>query len=884
MVPRMESTWRGGLFTASDGHASPGKASEAFVQAAGRHGAVLEPYCAVEGFEQSASMRGYFCHAAPAIRGDQLEFIDTESPVVCFESHPKWYKSVSAGVSRNEELVSVVMTCYNDAATVERAIESVLAQTYASLELIVVEDHSDDDSFERIRRAAMHDSRIRLMRSPSNRGTYWCKNYGMMHATGTYVTFHDGDDVSPSHRIQLQVAALHYESDTAAVMTKYQRVGITGVVQFGKTRRFRNGRITFMARREALHERFGYFDSVRAGADDELIERMRAAGARLVTLPECGYYAWHASDSLTTGGDTAIVGVDGAPKESRVRAEYWEGAQAWHAEVRNSGADPRLAFPLLRRPFPIPRQLAPSPDMDPNTPQRVVASMATMPRRTELLRKTVARLTPQVDQLNVYLNDFDEVPDFLRHPKIRVLRSQDHEGDLKDNGKFYPAGDLGDAYHVTVDDDLNYPPDYVARLVLGVERYQRRAVVGFHGVNLAEPMENYLEGREVSHFPRALADDVVVHLLGTGTLAYHTSTLDVALGDFETSGVADLWFAISAKRQDIPMICLNRSSRWLTALDTGADNLFATARADHEGPTRIAISHGPWPRNVVTPGHASLAALVAAGKSPGQIRAEGTRIASAVDVTCASRLKMVVLVNGWNCVDLVETCWDSIMSQATGNFDVEAIFLDDGSSDGTWDRLRTLNRDGAHRLIRIEQNHGPAWARLELLRHVDDPEAVCVLLDMDDRLAPQSLRRVAECYEDNSDCLLTLGNWEGSRGRRNPLDPYGKVAIEDGLYRRIRQFRCPHLRTFRRKLANDLPEARFKDPNGNWLRYCTDVALLLTLLERCSAENIELVREVLYVYTERRAAGTLERFGRPDKAATHEWLASRDHACLEIDA
>lgn len=53
MVPRMESTWRGGLFTASDGHASPGKASEAFVQAAGRHGAVLEPYCAVEGFEQS---------------------------------------------------------------------------------------------------------------------------------------------------------------------------------------------------------------------------------------------------------------------------------------------------------------------------------------------------------------------------------------------------------------------------------------------------------------------------------------------------------------------------------------------------------------------------------------------------------------------------------------------------------------------------------------------------------------------------------------------------------------------------------------------------------------------------------------------------------------
>jgi len=51
MVPLMASSWHGALFTASDGHASPAKTSAAFAAAAERAGAVLEPHCAVEGFE-----------------------------------------------------------------------------------------------------------------------------------------------------------------------------------------------------------------------------------------------------------------------------------------------------------------------------------------------------------------------------------------------------------------------------------------------------------------------------------------------------------------------------------------------------------------------------------------------------------------------------------------------------------------------------------------------------------------------------------------------------------------------------------------------------------------------------------------------------------------
>jgi len=58
--------------------------------------------------------------------------------------------------------------------------------------------------------------------------------------------------------------------------------------------------------------------------------------------------------------------------------------------------------------------------------------MATMPSRVNSLFETVKSLLPQVTELHVYLNEFDNVPAFLSNPKIKVYRSQDEVGDLGD--------------------------------------------------------------------------------------------------------------------------------------------------------------------------------------------------------------------------------------------------------------------------------------------------------------------------------------------------------------------------------------------------------------------------------------------------------------------
>ncbi|QGZ41787.1 glycosyltransferase involved in cell wall biosynthesis [Pseudoduganella flava] len=88
-------------------------------------------------------------------------------------------------------LCSVVMPVYNKAEFVEFAIRSVLEQTHADLELIVVDDGSTDHSAEVIKK--IEDSRLRLIQQP-NGGVSRARNRGIEAATGELISFLDADD------------------------------------------------------------------------------------------------------------------------------------------------------------------------------------------------------------------------------------------------------------------------------------------------------------------------------------------------------------------------------------------------------------------------------------------------------------------------------------------------------------------------------------------------------------------------------------------------------------------------------------------------------------------------------------------------------------------
>jgi glycosyltransferase involved in cell wall biosynthesis len=103
-------------------------------------------------------------------------------------------------------LVSVIIPAYNRAGSLRPAIESVTSQDFSDWELIVVDDGSVDDTG--IVAESLADSRVRVIRHPTNRGASAARNTGIRAARGRYIAFLDSDDEWLPGKLTAQIAAL----------------------------------------------------------------------------------------------------------------------------------------------------------------------------------------------------------------------------------------------------------------------------------------------------------------------------------------------------------------------------------------------------------------------------------------------------------------------------------------------------------------------------------------------------------------------------------------------------------------------------------------------------------------------------------------------------
>lgn len=488
-------------------------------------------------------------------------------------------------------LISVVMTTFNTREYVEAAIGSILAQSHAKLELIVVDDGSTDGTREIVQTIADRDPRVQCISFGVNRGTYWCKNYGITKAKGVAVTFMDSDDVSAPDRLAKQYQLLA-NPGCAVTTCLHERRDLQGnlITVAGRTKRL--AYISQMMRR-GVFDVLGYFDSVRTSADDEMLRRIkRFLGADAHrTVHEVLYHAVVREASLTQ--DPANQGLSAAPGGlSEPRKAYSDAVDVWHAAVQKRGRTPYVPFPVVRRPFPVHERLQVAPGHFGD--EVVSVCIASFPPRAKQLRQAVNSLIDQVDLVFVYLNQYEEIPDFLKHPRIVVkIGGQD----LRDNGKFYFTPAVPDGYCFTVDDDIIYPKDYVQTLIRKIELYGRKACVGLHGTVFAKPLVSYFGGRRVLHFRQSLARDHVVDQLGTGTLAFHTSLWRPSCENYSETGMVDAWIAVDARRGDIPLIAVERRKAWLTPIpmpDGVPPSLFEEFKSSDERQTRLVSGASGW--------------------------------------------------------------------------------------------------------------------------------------------------------------------------------------------------------------------------------------------------------------------------------------------------
>jgi glycosyltransferase involved in cell wall biosynthesis len=114
-------------------------------------------------------------------------------------------------------LVSVLLAVHDDANYLPLAVESVLRQTVADLELVVVDDASTDDTAPVL--AAIADPRLVVLRNDEQLGLAASLNRGLDHARGRYVARLDADDVAMPKRLERQLARIQREPSVAIVGT-----------------------------------------------------------------------------------------------------------------------------------------------------------------------------------------------------------------------------------------------------------------------------------------------------------------------------------------------------------------------------------------------------------------------------------------------------------------------------------------------------------------------------------------------------------------------------------------------------------------------------------------------------------------------------------------
>lgn len=188
-----------------------------------------------------------------------------------------------------EGLVSVVIPTYRRPDKLERAVESVLSQTYSDLELLLVNDNVPGDEFTQslIKRTERYknDSRFHLLMQEKHINGAVARNFAIKQAKGEYVAFLDDDDWWEPNKIEEQVNVLtHLDESWGGVSCKFTQYDANGNV-LNKSKKYKDGNIykdvlnlqsdvatgTLLLRHKCLDDA-GYFDeSLKRNQDIQLI-------------------------------------------------------------------------------------------------------------------------------------------------------------------------------------------------------------------------------------------------------------------------------------------------------------------------------------------------------------------------------------------------------------------------------------------------------------------------------------------------------------------------------------------------------------------------------------------------------------------------------------
>jgi glycosyltransferase involved in cell wall biosynthesis len=230
--------------------------------------------------------------------------------------------------------VSVLMTCYNAASTIEESVRSVIAQTFTNWELVLVDDLSDDNSMELIEK--LGDPRIKIKKLPTRHRRTKALNQGFRLCIGAYIAVLDADDIAHPTRFEKQVRLLDSDPSLVGVGTWFTNIDEQGrelsrsefssdptAINRSLASNSRLVHSSMMYRRDSAEVFHGYDEKFDYAQDFALWLSLSEVGA-LTAIPEHLTKLRRLSNSMTLGREYSLNLVSDAYVLYR-RAQGLEG-------------------------------------------------------------------------------------------------------------------------------------------------------------------------------------------------------------------------------------------------------------------------------------------------------------------------------------------------------------------------------------------------------------------------------------------------------------------------------------------------------------------------------------------------------------------------------
>jgi glycosyltransferase involved in cell wall biosynthesis len=229
-----------------------------------------------------------------------------------------------------QPVVSVIIPVFNGERFLREAVQTVLAQNYSPLEIVIVDDGSTDSTASV---AKSLGEPVRYLHQ-TNQGPAAARNRGIEQAQGSLLAFADADDLWPGNKLELQLPCLIEDVAVDIVMGRIQQV-LLSETEDGETQAKEFAEPAFSVNlgsaiiRKSVFERVGLFDeTMRYSEDVDWFMRAREAGAAIKTIDAVTLLYRQHEQNMTRGKSASELNVLMALKKSLDRRRATTGSAA----------------------------------------------------------------------------------------------------------------------------------------------------------------------------------------------------------------------------------------------------------------------------------------------------------------------------------------------------------------------------------------------------------------------------------------------------------------------------------------------------------------------------------------------------------------------------